>query len=269
MDERLFHMLCAAVDEEFDKKLFKIGPAGRAFREYWRGIRTEQQCEASGIPGPHATPDTADTGDKPDETAKALRRENAALREALEAARQEAQQFAERARECRQRLEAAQQARTAAEERAEQARAQLEAARQASLPEQRQLEEVHAFLRDLPQDVARLLAPYYALDSLLVFLVGCGQFSRLSQCWDACGKAVAGGAPGEALSACLRRLLTLYNLSSADTPATAVEPQPGDRYDYESAQRIGSDGGTVRALLLPGLRNAGGKVLHKALVRLG
>lgn len=32
---------------------------------------------------------------------------------------------------------------------------------------------------------------------------------------------------------------------------------------------IGSDGGTVRALLLPGLRNAGGKVLHKALVRLG
>lgn len=269
MDERLFHMLCAAVDEEFDKKLFKIGPAGRAFREYWRGIRTEQQCEASGIPGPHATPDTADTGDKPDETAKALRRENAALREALEAARQEAQQLAERARECRQRLDAAQQAQTAAEERAEQARAQLEAARQASLPEQRQLEEVHAFLRDLPQDVARLLAPYYALDSLLVFLVGCGQFSRLSQCWDACGKAVAGGAPGEALSACLRRLLALYNLSSADTPATAVEPQPGDRYDYESAQRIGSDGGTVRALLLPGLRNAGGKVLHKALVRLG
>ena len=266
MDERLFHMLCAAVDEEFDRKLFKIGPAGRAFREYWRGIRIEQQCEASGIPGPHATPDT---GDKPDETAKALRRENAALREALEAARQEAQQFAERARECRQRLEAAQQARTAAEERAEQARAQLEAARQASLPEQWQLEEVHAFLRDLPQDVARLLAPYYALDSLLVFLVGCGQFSRLSQCWDACGKAVAGGAHGEALSACLRQLLTLYNLSSADTPATAVEPQPGDRYDYESAQRIGSDGGTVRALLLPGLRNAGGKVLHKALVRLG
>lgn len=266
MDERLFHMLCAAVDEEFDRKLFKIGPAGRAFREYWRGIRIEQQCEASGIPGPHATPDT---GDKPDETAKALRRENAALREALEAARQEAQQLAERARECRQRLEAAQQARTAAEERAEQARAQLEAARQASLPEQRQLEEVHAFLRDLPQDVARLLAPYYALDSLLVFLVGCGQFSRLSQCWDACGKAVAGGASGEALSKCLRQLLTLYNLSSADTPATAVEPQPGDRYDYESAQRIGSDGGTVRALLLPGLRNAGGKVLHKALVRLG
>lgn len=266
MDERLFYLLCAAVDEEFDRKLLKIGPAGCAFREYWRRVRTEKQCDAPGIPDPHGTPDTPD---KVDRAAEALRRENAALREALEAARQEAQQLAEQARECRQRLDEAQQARTTAEDRAEQARAQLEAARQARLPEQRQLEEVHAFLRDLPQDVARLLAPYYALDSLLIFLVGCGQFSRLSQCWDACGKAVAGGAPGEALSACLRRLLALYNLSSTDTPATAVEPQPGDRYDYESAQRIGSDGGTVRALLLPGLRNPGGKVLHKALVRLG
>ena len=229
-EKNLLYMLCAAVDEEFSRKLLKIGPKGRAFQQCWKQLRDEEACGAAASP----------LQSVPDRAADTLRRENAALRDELEAARQEAQRLAAQLRECRQ----------------------------SSLPDQRQLEEEYAFLRALPPDAARLLAPYYALDNLPTFLVSCGQFNRLAQCWDACGRAVAGGAPGEPLATCLRRLLGLYNLASADTPAETVEPQPGAPYDCNTSQRINSDGRTVRTLLLPGLRNSGGKLLHKALVRL-
>ena len=298
-EKKLLYMLCAAVDEKFSGTLFKIGPKGQEFQEYWKQIRDGEACGAAASP----------LQSVPDMAADTLRRENAALRDELEAARQEAQQLAAQLRECRQQLETDRQARQTAESRAEAARqeaqqlaAQLrecrqqletdqqarqtaenraEAARQEAqrleaqlqeyrpcLPDQRQLEEEYAFLRSLPPDAARLLAPYYALDNLPTFLVSCGQFNRLAQCWDACGRAVAGGAPGEPLATCLRRLLGLYNLASADTPAETVEPQPGAPYDCNTSQRINSDGRTVRTLLLPGLRNPGGKLLHKALVRL-
>ena len=229
-EKNLLYMLCAAVDEEFSRKLLKIGPKGRAFQQCWKQLRDGEACGAAASP----------LQSVPDRAADTLRRENAALRDELEAARQEAQRLAAQLRECRQ----------------------------SSLPDQRQLEEEYAFLRALPPDAARLLAPYYALDNLPTFLVSCGQFNRLAQCWDACGRAVAGGAPGEPLATCLRRLLGLYNLASADTPAETVEPQPGAPYDCNTSQRINSDGRTVRTLLLPGLRNSGGKLLHKALVRL-
>lgn len=228
-EKKLLYMLCAAVDEKFSGTLFKIGPKGQEFQEYWKQIRDGEACGAAASP----------LQSVPDMAADTLRRENAALRDELEAARQEAR-----------RLEA-----------------QLQEYRPC-LPDQRQLEEEYAFLRSLPPDAARLLAPYYALDNLPTFLVSCGQFNRLAQCWDACGRAVAGGAPGEPLATCLRRLLGLYNLASADTPAETVEPQPGAPYDCNTSQRINSDGRTVRTLLLPGLRNSGGKLLHKALVRL-
>ena len=333
-EKKLLYMLCAAVDEKFSGTLFKIGPKGQEFQEYWKQIRDGEACGAAASP----------LQSVPDMAADTLRRENAALRDELEAARQEARRLAAQLRECRQQLETDRQARQTAESRAEAARqeaqqlaaqlrecrqqletdrqarqtaesraeaarqeaqqlaAQLrecrqqletdqqarqtaenraEAARQEAqrleaqlqeyrpcLPDQRQLEEEYAFLRSLPPDAARLLAPYYALDNLPAFLVSCGQFNRLAQCWDACGRAVAGGAPGEPLATCLRRLLGLYNLASADTPAETVEPQPGAPYDCNTSQRINSDGRTVRTLLLPGLRNPGGKLLHKALVRL-
>ena len=263
-EKKLLYMLCAAVDEKFSGTLFKIGPKGQEFQEYWKQIRDGEACGAAASP----------LQSVPDMAADTLRRENAALRDELEAARQEAQQLAAQLRECRQQLETDQQARQTAENRAEAARqeaqrleAQLQEYRPC-LPDQRQLEEEYAFLRSLPPDAARLLAPYYALDNLPTFLVSCGQFNRLAQCWDACGRAVAGGAPGEPLATCLRRLLGLYNLASADTPAETVEPQPGAPYDCNTSQRINSDGRTVRTLLLPGLRNPGGKLLHKALVRL-
>ena len=264
-EKNLLYMLCAAVDEEFSRKLLKIGPKGRAFQQCWKQLRDGEACGAAASP----------LQSVPDRAADTLRRENAALRDELEAARQEAQRLAAQLRECRQQLETDRQARLTAETRAEAARqeaqrlaAQLRECRQSSLPDQRQLEEEYAFLRALPPDAARLLAPYYALDNLPTFLVSCGQFNRLAQCWDACGRAVAGGAPGEPLATCLRRLLGLYNLASADTPAETVEPQPGAPYDCNTSQRINSDGRTVRTLLLPGLRNSGGKLLHKALVRL-
>lgn len=145
--------------------------------------------------------------------------------------------------------------------------AALQTAQRERLPEQGQFAEVQAFLRELPPDAVSLLSTCYTPDNLLTFLVQCGQFSRLSRFWEACARAVSHGAPGGPLAACLRRLLELYNLSG-DAPAAPIEPRPGDRYDYTLSDRIDSDGNTVRELLLPGLRNAGGKLMHKALVRL-
>lgn len=279
MNDTLTDQLCAAVAELIAAQPEHPGPACRRFQDSWQARRTAEDTPAHGaatlkkfLPGcfPGKKQTDSPLNLPPCDDAQGAPKE-AEDRAALEAAQEDARllevQLRARLRELQKTCDDAQRAQKEAESRAAQADAALEAAQRERLPEQRRLADVQTFLRELPPDAVSLLSTCYAPDSLLTFLVQCGQFSRLSRCWEACARAVFRGAPGGPLTACLRRLLELYNLSG-DAPAALIEPQPGDRYDYTLSDRIDSDGNTVRELLLPGLRNAGGKLMHKALVRL-
>ena len=144
---------------------------------------------------------------------------------------------------------------------------------QSMLPEQdqQQLTALQDGIEALPPSARELIASFYELNDLTIFLIQCGQFSRLNQCWEACCKSITDAEPREELSSFLERLLTLYNRSVktiGEKPATLIAPHPGDTYDSGKHFRIASDGRTVRKLLLPGLRNPGGKVMQQARVAL-
>lgn len=260
MNKKLLYLLCAAVDEAFDNNNITTGQAGQAFQDYWQQNFPNGCRKLKYLSALHAPSITNKTTNPSTDEIKILRNE-------LCAAKERVQQLEKENQACLQNLNKEHQARMDAELRAEKELFQQKLPK-TLLPKQKELEELHSYLCGLPQDVAQLLAPYYVRDNLLTFLVGCGQFSRLVQCWEACSKAVVSGAPCEPLDKCLRRLLALYNLASSDAPASVVELKPGDRYDYETSQRVASDGNIVHKLLLPGLRNSGGKLMHKALVQL-
>ena len=268
MKKELLRVLCDTVHEVLTKNELNIGPKGKAFLDVWQ----QELSKESGACQTQSTslaPDMTDlaAGLPSMEDIQTLRNERNAAREhaqRLEKQNQECLQFIKQLKEENQR---AQEARMAACAQAEQARDLLEKSQQTSLPEQKELEALHTYLRSLPQDVCRLLDPYYDRSNLLIFLVSCGQFTRLVQCWEACSKVV-NGTPSKPLEQCLRTLLELYNCSAQGAPATVVEPKPGDHYDYETSLRVASDGTIVQRLLLSGLRNPGGKLMHKALVQL-
>lgn len=269
MNERLLYLLCAAIDEMLSK-VFKCGPAGKEFRDYWAGIRKGKElCDVAApcadASGPERTVDDGHLAE-----VEGLRAENARLSEEKEKLRAEMESgqtelatFRRTVQELQGRLEQERQARAEAQTRAEQKKSRL------SEQDVQQLERTADFLRAVSSEAAAVLAAHYELTSLQIFLVQCGQFPRLSRCWEACGRSIAAGASGPALTDVLLKLLELHNLGSDGATATAIMFQPGDRYDYERADRFASDGTTVRNLLLPGLCNAGGKIMHKALVQLG
>ena len=65
----------------------------------------------------------------------------------------------------------------------------------------------------------------------------------------------------------LQGALALHNLRWQDRQATLLECQVGADYDYRRMQRATPSGETVRALWLPGLRNAGAEVQKLPLVQ--
>lgn len=136
------------------------------------------------------------------------------------------------------------------------------------LRDQEKLEEVNAFLSELSPGMEELMMRWFDLNSLPSFLVQCGQFSRISQCWTACFQAIENGRQLDDANATLKYLLGLHNRGANTLQAGLVEPEANTLYDFEISQRFDSDGSRVKELVLPGLRNAGGKLVVKALVRL-
>lgn len=137
-----------------------------------------------------------------------------------------------------------------------------------SPPKAEALRGLQDFLEAVSLPVRQILTPYFNIDELDVFLIQCGQFNRVNQLWEACGKAVAAGAPAGEFGRLLRQVLALYNSASADSPALPIEADIGEAYKNEVHFRVKSDGSRVAELLLPGLRNPGGRVSQPALVRL-
>ena len=61
--------------------------------------------------------------------------------------------------------------------------------------------------------------------------------------------------------------VTLYNQSTSGGAAALQQPQVGQRYDYEQHTRVNHSGESVAQVLLAGLANAQGKLVHCALVQ--
>ena len=138
----------------------------------------------------------------------------------------------------------------------------------AILPDQQEFEKLYLFLSSLDHSTAELMRLFFCLDSLPAFLVQCGQFSRISQIWAESYRAVSEGRNLPDIFSVLCTLLEVHNLAADNLKASVICPSEGSRYDFEICQRLESDGHFIESVLLPGLRNAGGKVMVKALVRL-
>ncbi len=134
-------------------------------------------------------------------------------------------------------------------------------------PEPARLEHELARLASPVRDIA---AKYFDLERVHVFCVQCGQFSRITQCWEACVRSVLSETTApQGMADFLYLLGGLYNKGSANAEARVLMAEVNTPYDYERHQRVGQDGTIIREVLLPGLENAAGKIVHKALVRLG
>lgn len=224
---------------------------GRGLPESARVPRGAKEQDAR-----HPGPDGADAA-----CLQSLQRELEAMNTALRCAETEKQEL-ERS------LKDAQEDILRAREAARDAEARLAAQAAQRLRGQEELLELQHFLESVPAGARELASAYFALGDLATFLVQCGQFSRLNQLWEACGKAVTAGQAPAGLAPLLERLLGLFNRASGQNPATLIAPAPGEAYRSEFHFRVNSDGTTVRALLLPGLRNPGGKMQQPALVEL-
>lgn len=254
MDDRTVDLACAALEEFLRAGRFggKNGEAVTAFLEHM-----DHHPSALVPRGGHAALESASGAGGDEASAGRLQ----SLQEQLEAARtdlarcESALQQAERKNEdLSGRLKAVQDKLTS-----------LETTR---LPEQEELCALQQFLNAVPQEMREIVSTYFTPQSLSVFLIQCGQFSRLNQLWESCGKAIATGRSPAGMTSFLEKLLEIFNRASGQNPATLISPAPGDAYRSEIHFRVNSDGTTVRKLLLPGLRNPGGKMQQPALVEL-
>ena len=124
-------------------------------------------------------------------------------------------------------------------------------------------------LAALSADMQTLTKKYFETMSVHIFLVQCGQFNRLVQFWEACKRHVLEQeSVPDGMSKFLEQLLALYNSATPQGEARIIATTAGSTFDFDVCQRVGADGTRVQTLLLPGLCNPAGKVLHKALVTL-
>lgn len=105
--------------------------------------------------------------------------------------------------------------------------------------------------------------------ALLSWLTRSGQWSTLEQVWQVL--AVQVQRQGSAATATEQRILAasvaLYNQSVSRGAASLSLPSVGQRYDYEQHTRVNHSGESVAEVLLAGLSNAQGKLVHCALVQ--
>lgn len=105
--------------------------------------------------------------------------------------------------------------------------------------------------------------------ALLSWLTRSGQWSTLEQVWQVL--AVQVQRQGSAATATEQQILAasvaLYNQSVSRGAASLSQPSIGQRYDYEQHTRVNHSGESVAAVLLAGLSNAQGKLVHCALVQ--
>ena len=189
-------------------------------------------------------------------------------RNEAEAAREKLREAERRQTDAERQRQALEEKLKNGEERCRLAESALREAAGRQLRDQQKLFEVQEMLENLPEEARRVAAPYLDTRNLEIFLVQCGQFDRIKHVWEACGKAVANGASPAGFAKFLRALLDIYNLASGESPATLLEARAGEPYKNELHFRVRSDGSRVRGLLLPGLRNPGGKIVQQALVSL-
>lgn len=105
--------------------------------------------------------------------------------------------------------------------------------------------------------------------ALLSWLTRSGQWSSLEQVWQVL--AVQVQRQGSAATATEQQILAasvaLYNQSVSRGVASLSLPSVGQCYDYEQHTRVNHSGESVAAVLLAGLSNAHGKLVHCALVQ--
>ena len=119
------------------------------------------------------------------------------------------------------------------------------------LRDQDELEKVNKVLSNLSPGMEKVLKSCFDVSSLLSFLVQCGQFSRINQCWTVCFQAIEKGSQLDDASETLKFLLLLHNLGANTLQAGLVEPEENTPYDFEISQRFDSDGSRVKELVLP------------------
>ena len=264
MDDRTLELACAALEEFLRAGRFggKNGEAVTAFLEYRERMGG----------GDALSPASGRTAQAPDAAASGrggeLERRVEALTAQLAGLERDRQDLAARLKDAQEDIRRAENAERAARSAAAAAEERLAAQQARRLRGQDELLALQHFLESVPAGARELVSAYFSLDDLMTFLVQCGQFSRLNQLWEACGKAVTAGQAPAGLSPLLERLLGLFNLASGQNPATLIAPASGEPYRSEIHFRVNSDGTTVRSLLLPGLRNPGGKMQQPALVEL-
>lgn len=124
-------------------------------------------------------------------------------------------------------------------------------------------------LATLSTDLQALAEKYFETTCVHIFFVQCGQFNRLVQFWEACKRHILEQeyVPND-MAHFLEQLVALYNSATPQGEAKIITALAGATFDFDVCQRVGADGTRVQALLLPGLCNPAGKVLHKALVTL-
>lgn len=257
MDDRTVELACAALEEFLRAGRFggKNGEAVTAFLEHREHMRHGTALPASAA---HAMPGQHDAASG---RLQELERQLRDLTAQLARAERDKQDLRTRLENAQADVRRAQDAVRAAEE-------QLKAQAVQRLRGQDELLELQHFLESVPAGARELVSSYFDIGDLATFLVQCGQFSRLNQLWEACGKAVTSGAAPAGLAPLLERLFGLFNRASAQNPATLIAPAPGEPYRSEIHFRVNSDGTMVRTLLLPGLCNPGGKMQQPALVEL-
>lgn len=104
--------------------------------------------------------------------------------------------------------------------------------------------------------------------ALLHWLTRSGQWSTVEQVWQTL--AVQAQQQDRAATATEQQILAvsvaLYNQSISRGAASLVQPSVGQRYDYEQHTRVNHSGESVAVVLLAGLSNIQGKLVHFSLV---
>lgn len=95
-------------------------------------------------------------------------------------------------------------------------------------------------------------------------------FERISMLWDDLGKKHKDiqFPVSEQQQQLLKLIISIYNLTLMNRQAEIVQAEIGSQFDFEQHNDMGSLGRTIQMQIMPGLRNAAGKLHKKPIVKL-